>query len=164
MDALLEAIASSSVGIYMAESPYGFPTVETLHVIAITAVVGVIAIVDLRLMGVASLTYPISKLSKTLVPLTWIAFVLAGITGALLFTSQPFTYYENFAFRMKILLLIAAGVNMAVFHLLTMRGIGVWDRQARIPTGVRVAGFVSLVLWILIVGFGRWIGFTMSPF
>ena len=164
MNDILEAIASSPVGVYMAESPYGFPTVETVHVMAITLVFGVISIVDLRLMGVASLTYPISKLSKTLVPLTWIAFAIAAITGGLLFTSQPFTYYENFAFRMKMLLLVGAAVNMGVFHLLTMRGISLWDVSARIPTGVRIAGFISLLIWILVVGFGRWIGFTMSPF
>jgi hypothetical protein len=164
MNELIEAIANSSIGIMMAENPIAFPWVETVHVVAITTVLGVIAIVDLRLLGLAGVSYPVSRLSNTLVPVTWVAFALAAITGALLFTSQPATYVENFAFQMKMLLLVAAGLNMALFHLFTMKGIAVWDKEAVLPVGARVAGLLSLVIWVLVVGFGRWIGFTMSPF
>jgi hypothetical protein len=45
-----------------------------------------------------------------------------------------------------------------------MKGIAVWDKEAVLPVGARVAGLLSLVIWVLVVGFGRWIGFTMSPF
>lgn len=164
MNELIEAIANSSIGIMMAENPIAFPWVETVHVVAITTVLGVIAIVDLRLLGLAGVSYPVSRLSNTLVPVTWVAFALAAITGALLFTSQPATYVENFAFQMKMLLLVAAGLNMALFHLFTMKGIAVWDKDAVLPIGARLAGLLSLVIWVLVVGFGRWIGFTMSPF
>ncbi|MBN8819949.1 MAG: hypothetical protein J0I80_14650 [Sphingomonas sp.] len=164
MNELIEAIANSSIGIMMAENPIAFPWVETVHVVAITTVLGVIAIVDLRLLGLAGVSYPVSRLSNTLVPVTWVAFALAAITGALLFTSQPATYVENFAFQMKMLLLVAAGLNMALFHLFTMKGIAVWDKDAVLPLGARLAGLLSLVIWVLVVGFGRWIGFTMSPF
>ena len=164
MNELIEAIANSPIGIMMAENPIAFPWVETVHVVAITTVLGVIAIVDLRLLGLAGVSYPVSRLSNTLVPVTWVAFALAAITGALLFTSQPATYVENFAFQMKMLLLVAAGLNMALFHLFTMKGIAVWDKDAVLPMGARLAGLLSLVIWVLVVGFGRWIGFTMSPF
>lgn len=164
MNELIEAIANSSIGIMMAENPIAFPWVETIHVVAITTVLGVIAIVDLRLLGLAGVSYPVSRLSNTLVPVTWVAFALAAITGALLFTSQPATYVDNFAFQMKMLLLVAAGVNMAVFHLFTMKGIAIWDKDAVLPMGARLAGLLSLVIWVLVVGLGRWIGFTMSPF
>jgi len=81
-----------------------------------------------------------------------------------MFSSQPATYFGNFAFRMKMLLLLAAGLNMAVFHLLTMRGISLWDRDAPVPLAAKAAGLTSMLIWVLIVAFGRWIGFTMSPF
>lgn len=164
MNELLEAIGSSAIGEFMAVNPYAFPTVETFHVMAITAVLGVIAIVDLRLIGLAGTSYAITRMSRTLLPVTWIAFVVAVITGALLFSSQPMTYAGNFSFRMKLLLIAAAGINMLAFHFVTMRGIANWDRNAPVPFAGKVAGGLSIMIWLLVVAFGRWIGFTMSPF
>jgi len=164
MDELLNAIANSPVGLFMAENGTAFPLVETAHVIAVVTVVGVIAIVDLRLLGLASLSYSVSRLTKALLPVTWIAFALAVMTGLLLFSSQPATYYANFAFRMKMALLLTAGFNMVLFHIFTMRGIALWDRDAPVPPAARAAGLLSLVTWVLVVGFARWIGFTMAPF
>lgn len=161
---MLEAIGASGIGSFMAESPSAFPWVETIHVVAITTVIGVIAIVDLRLLGLASTTYSVSRLTKSLLPLTWVGFGLAAVTGALLFSSQPVTYFGNTAFRLKMVLLIAAGLNMAVFHLLTMRGIQLWDRDAPVPGSARAAGLMSIIIWVSIVVCGRWVGFTMSPF
>jgi hypothetical protein len=164
MNELLTAIGASRIGSFMAESPSAFPWVETIHVVAISTVIGVIAIVDLRLLGLASTSYSVSRLTKSLLPPTWIGFAIALVSGALLFSSQPVTYFENFAFRMKMLLLLAAGLNMAVFHLLTMRGLALWDRDAPVPAAAKAAGLLSILIWCLIVVFGRWIGFTMSPF
>jgi len=164
MDEFLQAIGNSPVGVFMAENPSAFPWVESAHVVAVVTVIGVIAIVDLRLLGLASLSYSVSRLTKALLPVTWIAFALAAVTGLLLFTSQPVTYFANFAFRMKMVLLLAAGLNMALFHIFTMRGIALWDRDAPVPPAARVAGGLSVLIWVLIVACGRWIGFTMAPF
>src|SRR4051812_30660684 len=108
MDEILNAIANSPIGLFMAENGWAFPLVETAHVVAVVTVVGVIAIVDLRLLGLASLSYSVSRLTKALLPVTWIAFALAVVTGLLLFSSQPATYYANFAFRIKMALLLTA--------------------------------------------------------
>jgi len=164
MNELFEAIGSSAVGDFMAANPYAFPTVESLHVMAITAVLGVIVIVDLRLIGLAGTSYAITRMARTLLPATWIAFLIAVVTGALLFTSQPLTYAGNFSFRMKLALIAAAGLNMMVFHFVTMRGIAQWDRDAPVPFAAKLAGGLSIAIWLMVVAFGRWIGFTMSPF
>lgn len=163
-DTLFQTIYDMWLPTVIRENGVVFPWLEVGHVLSITTVVGTIALVDLRLLGVASTSYPVSRLTKTLLPVTWIAFGFALVTGALLFSSQPATYFNNFAFRMKMLMLIAAGLNMAAFHLLTMRGISLWDKDAPVPLAAKAAGFLSLIIWALIVAFGRWIGFTTSPF
>jgi hypothetical protein len=61
---------------------------------------------------------------------------------------------------MKMLLLLLSGVNTAIFQQWTYPTVARWDQQARIPSAARLAGALSLVLWIFIVAFGRWIGFT----
>ena len=164
LDSFFQTINDSAIGTLVRENGVVFPWLEVVHVLAITTVVGTIALVDLRLVGLASTSYPISRLTKALLPLTWIAFAIAFVTGALMFSSNPINYFANFAFRMKMVMLLAAGFNMVVFHLLTMRGISLWDRDAKVPPAAKVAGILSMIIWVLIVAFGRWIGFTMSPF
>ena len=159
----LDAIAASPIGDYMAANAFAFPAVETVHVVAITTVIGFIAIVDLRLLGLASASYPISRLSRALLPTTWIAFALAVVSGALLFTSQPATYFDNTAFRIKMALILLAGLNMLAFHFLTMRNIEAWDKGGPVPAAARLAGLLSLLIWVVVVACGRWSGFTTSP-
>jgi hypothetical protein len=131
---------------------------------ATALVLGVISIVDLRLMGLAATGYRTSRLMRALLPLTWGAFIVALVTGVLLFTSQPALYLENTAFRIKLALLLLAGLNMAIFHLWTQRGIAVWDEEGPIPVGARLAGLISLCLWVGVVFAGRFVGFTIDAF
>ena len=160
----LQWLNDTAIGTMVRENEVLFPWIEVAHVIAVTTVFGSILVVDLRLLGLASTTYPISRLTKSMLPLTWISFIGALVTGGLMFCSQPINYFDNFAFRAKMLLLVAAGLNMIVFHLLTMRGLALWDKDAPTPMSARIAGLSSIVLWVAVVAFGRWIGFTLSPF
>lgn len=164
IETILQAISDSAIGTMVAEDAVLFPWIELVHVFAITLVFGSILLVDLRLVGLAARDYPISALSRAIVPVTWVAFTVAVITGGLLFASNPFTYFENFAFRCKILLMLGAGLNMAIFHVWTMRSARNWDTTPYLPPAVRAAGLISIMLWVAIICFGRWIGFTMAPF
>jgi hypothetical protein len=155
---------STSLAVFIRESPWTFPAIEAIHVIALALVVGTIAIIDLRLLGFASTHRAFTELSGEVLPWTWSAFVFAATTGVLMFVSQPLGYYENSAFRIKIVLLLLAGLNMMVFQLITHRGVSRWDRAASVPLSGKLAGALSLIFWIAIVFFGRRIGFTMSPF
>ena len=163
-ETLLQSVYDSPISTLIRENGVIFPWLEVLHVLAISTVVGSIALVDMRLVGIASTSYPISRLTKAVLPLTWSAFALALVSGALMVSSKPADYFANFAFQMKMLMLLAAGLNMAVFHLLTIRGISLWDRDAPVPAAAKVAGVLSMIIWVTIVALGRWIGFTMSPF
>ena len=161
--ALLRSIETTSAAIFIKESPWAFPMIESLHVIAIALVVGTIATVDLRLLGLASMRRAYTELSRDVLPWTWGAFALAAMTGGLMFISQPVAYFDNTAFRIKLLLLLFAGGNMLVFQLITHRGVAKWDRATTVPLPGMLAGGLSLAFWITVVFFGRRIGFTMSP-
>jgi len=139
-----------------------FPWVESIHVLAITLVLGSIAVVDLRLIGVASRGRPVTQLIREVLPVTWTAFVIAAITGSTLFASNAVEYSHNTAFQMKMLLMVLAGINMLVFHFVTYRGIGQWDQAPRTPPAAKLAGLFSIAIWISIVAFGRWVGFTIG--
>ncbi len=159
-----ESIQYSSLGIFMAESTWAFPTVETLHVIALVTVVGTIAIVDLRLIGVASRGHRVSLLAKDTLPWTWGAFALAAITGLLLFVSKATSYVINPYFLWKLVMLALAGLNMMYLHMTAWRTVAHWEVDPTFPPAVKVAGWLSLIFWVAVVFFGRAIGFTLSMY
>ena len=154
-------LETSAVGSFVSQSTWAFPTIETVHVLVLVIVVGSIAIVDLRLLGVASNNRTVSQLSNDVLPITWTAFVLALITGGLLFSSKATHYLANWPFRFKMALLALAGLNMLLFHFLTYRDVSGWDEQRVTPRAARLAGFLSLAFWTGVIVFGRWIGFTV---
>jgi hypothetical protein len=161
LENFLAWLDETSLAIFIRESGWAFPALESIHVVALTLVVGLIAIVDLRLLGLASAKRPVTELCREVLPWTWAAFVVALIAGIGMFVSQPLTYYANTSFRLKLLFLLFAAVNMAVFHLLTYPGVAQWDSARRIPLRARLAGGISLACWLVIVFLGRQIGFTL---
>lgn len=149
-------VADTDLSIFLTDEPWAFPTFETVHVISLCLVFGSIMIVDLRLLGLASTARPAGEVIKATLPMTWIGFAGAATSGAVLFCANPIGYSENFYFLGKLALLALAGANMVFFHLFVQRQLA--DQHAWMP---RISGGISLALWTVIVGFGRWIGFTL---
>ena len=164
LDPLFQWLYATPFATAIRENGTLFPWIEASHVLAITLVVGSIGIVDLRLLGVASKNRAITILTREILPFTWIAFAFAVLTGFLLFSSNAVKYSHNHFFQAKMALLVLAGLNMLVFHLITGRGMEAWDESPKVPAGVRLAGAVSLTVWIAVIVTARWIGFTMSAF
>lgn len=159
-----QSIEYSSLGIAIAESTWAFPTIESIHVVALITVVGTIAMMDLRLLGWANMSSKVSALSDELLKWTWGAFILAAITGSLLFISKASTYMVNPYFLIKMGLLALAGLNMLFFHYVTFKTVGEWDSSPTLPGGAKLAGALSLIFWGVIVFMGRAIGFTLGIF
>ena len=153
-------LAGTPFATAIAESDWMFPTIETLHVLALTLVIGSIAIVDLRLIGVSRKDMRVMQLSQETLPWTWVAFIIAAITGTLMFISAPTKYYNNVPFRIKMVLLVLAGINMAVFHFGAWKAVHTWNSTLPTPRAARTAGWLSLLFWIGVVVAGRWVGFV----
>jgi hypothetical protein len=136
-----------------------FPIIETFHVVALTIVMGSIAMVDLRLLGIASRNSAVSRLSAEVLPWTWTAWCTAAVFGTLLFMSNASTYAGNLQFRLKFACMGLAAINMLVFQFGAYRHVARWD-TGKTPLSAKLAGGLSLSLWIGVVFFGRWTGFT----
>jgi hypothetical protein len=141
------------------ESTWLFPTIETVHVLSLALVFGSILLVDLRLLGIAGRSRAVRAIAAESLPLTWASFAVAALAGSLLFASKAATYYGDLPFRLKMTCMVLAGINMLCFHRLAYRQVASWDHGPP-PIDARVAGGISLLLWTVIVGSGRWIGFT----
>lgn len=157
---LLAAIQDSALASWMRYTSPAMPVVEAVHVVAAVVVFGAMLIVDLRLLGLRDSLRAFARVSRETLPLAWLAFGVAVVTGSLMFTTSAEVYFANTAFRWKTLALLGAGLNMAVFQLLTARTAGTWQPSEPLPRAARIAGLLSLLLWAAVVLLGRWIGFT----
>lgn len=157
---IVQRIEASPLGEWMRTSVKAVPVVEAIHVVAIAIVFGSILVVDLRLLGIGDGRRPYTQVSHEMLGWTWAAFVVAAVTGVMMFAANATTYYENIPFRFKMLALVGAGINMAVFHLVTGRNVDEWETRSSAPAGGRAAAIVSIVIWTAVIFLGRWIGFT----
>lgn len=164
LDQALQWLHDTGFAAAIRENSTLFPAIEATHVLAITTVVGSISIVDLRLLGLTSKGRAISTLTTEVLPITWVAFVIAAISGSLLFCSNAVAYASNPFLQAKMVLLLVAFCNVLAFHFILERNLEHWDEAPRAPALARLSGGLSLALWISIIVCGRWIGFTMSHF
>jgi hypothetical protein len=137
-----------------------YPLIESIHVWALAVFVGFAAALDVRLLGWSMRRIPVSDVARRLLPWMAAGFVVMVATGVLLFYAIPIRSYHSVWFRLKIILLILAGVNAWVFHANIWRRVADWDRDPVTPKGARVAGAASLVLWACIIFSGRMIAYN----
>ncbi len=147
------------VGGGIRQSLWLFPAIETLHLLGMAALVGTITVYDLRLLGWLRRRERVSDLTRRLLPWAWAGFAVQVVTGALLFSSEAVKVYANPAFRVKMLLILLAGAQALFFQWTSYRNVASWDDSEVTPAGVKVAGFISMLLWVGIVAAGRFIGF-----
>lgn len=160
LDSAVAGIESSSLAEWLRMTPGTIPTIEAIHVMAVALVFGTILVVDLRLLGYPSTRRSFVRTSDELLRYTWAGFGLAVVTGTLMFTANASTYVDNALFLWKMAALLAAGVNMAVFELVTSRGVESWDRDTRPPPAAVAAAVLSILIWTSVVVLGRWVGFV----
>ncbi len=155
-----EWLATTQWSIALHESLYMYPLVESAHVLSLLLFVGTVTFVDLRLLGWVFREVPVSEISARLLPWTVAGFVISVTTGALLFYAIPVRTYLSIFFRIKVTVLVAAGVNAALFHRKLHRGDVAWDSDPRPPFRARMAGAISLLAWATVIVMGRMIAYN----
>jgi len=150
-----QAIQASAIGTGVRESVYLFPIVESTHVLGLSLSVGTVMWFDLRLLGKIMRHIPVSEVFHQLRPWMFAGFFTMLTTGSLLFSAVAADAYTNTYFRLKIILLLVAAANMLLFHSTIDRRRSEWDKAPLPPLPARVAGLLSLVLWISVIIAGR---------
>jgi hypothetical protein len=153
-------LESTSGSIALHESIWGYPIVESVHVLTLCLFLGLAVMLDLRLLGATMRKTPASEVLGRLLPWTIAGFIVMVMTGGLLFYAIPVKTYLNIFFRVKVLFLLLAGVNTAVFHMSISGNMEEWDLDPVPPLRARLAGGVSLALWAGIVVAGRMIAYN----
>jgi hypothetical protein len=154
--ALAEPLANSALARWV-QSAWVFPMIESVHILSIALLVGAIAVLDLRLLGLLR-HQAVGPLMRSALPVALAGFAGAVASGTLLFVANAADLLANRAFSVKLALLMFGGLNAAWFHAGATREALAADGTP--PVGMRVAGAVSLLLWAATVFAGRLIAYV----
>jgi hypothetical protein len=135
------------------------PAVQTVHILAIAAVMGSVLMINLRLMGVVGRDQPLPRFSKRFLPvIRWTLPVLLA-TGIIMIIGEPARSLENAIFQLKMCLLIAAIIVTFGYQIPLGKNPSFWQ-MTKVRRGVSlVIALLSLALWVGIVFAGRWIAY-----
>jgi len=145
----------------IAESTWLFPLIEGTHILALPLSVGMILIVDLRLLGLAFQSGRASRIMKEVVRWSTPGFVVMFITGGILFMAHAGEAYGNTFFRTKLMLLLLLGINAAVYQTIFYPKMAQWDLNGSTPVGAKLCAGLSLIAWISVIVCGRTMAYQL---
>jgi hypothetical protein len=145
--------------VFLRESDWPFAIIETVHILGLGLSVGTIMWVDLRLVGLAMRRHRTSDVISQLEPWAIGGFIVMIISGALLLSAEPLKCYTRLSFRLKVVMLILAGLNFLYFDTRVRRSLTSYDEAVILPWRARRGGYLSLALWLGIIFCGRWMAY-----
>ena len=137
------------------QSDLWFPVIEGTHILALSFSVGMILMLDLRLLKVSFGRVAVARIMESIMPWALLGFIIMFATGLLLFAAQAEKVSINRFFQTKLVLLAALGANALLFQFKYYPALSGWEQTGEIPKGASMVGMVSLVLWSAVITCGR---------
>ena len=147
-------LESAAPAVAMRQWLWLYPAVEIAHIVGFVILVGSAVMFDLRLLGL-SRALPVSAMAAHLLRWARLALVLVVPSGTLMFVAHATEFSANPAFRLKLVLIALAFLNAGLFHRWPFRGVGDWDTEVAAPRPAKLAGALSIVLWLGVIACGR---------
>jgi hypothetical protein len=148
------AIEGLAIAKAMRENLWLYPSVEIVHIVGFTMLVGSVVMFDLRVLGL-SRRVSVRALARHLLPWSVAALGLIVPTGLMMFSAHAADFLTNPAFKLKMGLLLAAGINAVIFHNGPYATVARWDTETTAPLLARLSVALSIALWIGVISCGR---------
>ena len=158
IEALTEEMMASNLTQWIQATYWLWPILEIFHFFGLTLLMGGLIIVDLRMIGF--LSYIGLEEVKKLLPLVIFGFLVNLITGVLFLFGDPSRYSINIGFQIKMILVLLAGCNAAIYHLKIEPLFSNLNLTDRLPLVIKITGFTSLTLWAGVLLLGRLIPYV----
>jgi hypothetical protein len=155
-------LAASPASLTLQGVSWIVPTVQTLHILAIAAVLSSASMINLRLVGLGARTQSLATVAARFAPWVWYAVVVLALSGSILILIEPARPLTNPVFFLKLALIAGVALLMLGISLPLRRDELFWERSAgRRTIGWAVAA-LSWFLWIGVICAGRWIAYTLT--
>jgi len=158
--AFCDWLSATPISLVIQSVSWIIPAVQSIHIMAVTIVVGAVLMVDMKLLGVVGRGTAISDGTRRFLPWIWVALVVLLITGTILTAAEPRRELINNVFRLKMALVLAACAVTGAFQLTVSRNAEAWGDRPSNQWSARLVAIISLALWIAIIMCGRWIAYV----
>jgi len=153
-------LQDTGISTYIREDAFWYPFIIALHVMGNATGVGLILALDFRLLGWGMKKTPVSALFNQLRPWAIVGISYQMITGLILFVGEPMKCYDSRSYWIKMAAMFLALGNAFLFDKTVYPGVSKWDTLVKLPGRARWAGGSSLVLWAVVIYFGRWLAYS----
>lgn len=160
LEGLLGWLQGTALGEAVRGTPFLYPTLESIHILGIAALVGPAFTFDLRLLGVGRSIVSVPTAARYLLPVSHVGLAVSLATGVALLSAQATVVAGSDAAPWKFGLLLVAGLNVLVFHRGVYRRVDEWAEATVTPLAARVAAGVSLSAWTGVVFAGRFLAYV----
>ena len=163
LQAFMQSLQEMGLATSLRESALAYPIILSLHLVGMGLFGGMIAMTDLRILGLAMKQRSMADVHNQLRPYKHLGLTLVVTCGLLLGWSKAAIYWPNPFFKMKLSLLVLVALHALVFRGPVYKSLGDMDKFGKSTAMAKVAALVSLFLWINLVAAGRWIGYWEAP-
>ena len=153
MDAVMDWMVTTPINMLVIGYAWSWPTLESLHFLALCTLMGSLLVMDLRLIGFQRMI-PLQAV-HSLMPLAIVSFAINFITGVGFLFGDPYTYAANYAFWVKMSLIVLAGLNFLVYFTKVEPKIINLGPNEPTPPLAKAVGVLSLVFWFGVLSYGR---------
>jgi hypothetical protein len=153
-------LSRTDVSVAFQSAAWFVPTVQTVHIISIAVLLTSVYVVCFRLIGVTRRGQPLAVLVAKSTPWVWIALCVLLATGILLTITEPARELLNWAFRVKMLMVLALCGILLVVQLRTRRRPEYWSESPARRLAARAIGVTAVIIGAGIVTAGRWIAYV----
>lgn len=153
MDSLMDWMVSTPLNGLVIGYAWSWPTLESLHFLALCTLMGSLLVMDLRLIGFQRVI-PLSAV-HSLMPLALVSFAINLITGLGFLFGDPYTYFANYAFWVKMALIVLAGLNFLLYFTQVEPQLVKLGPNEPTPGMAKVVGVLSLAFWFGVLSYGR---------
>jgi hypothetical protein len=156
--AIFIALEESGFAAAIRQSLWLYPTANVGHIVALVCFAGAVAVIDVRLLGGLAATAPGRLIARA----RWFAIAaLIGmaVTGFMLFSAEASHVALNPVFQLKVALIGAGLVNVALYEFGAKSAVADLPPGAAMPARARIVGAVSLLIWVAVAACGRSIAY-----
>ena len=162
LDAFCQRLSESAVSQAIQTTEWVIPAVQTVHILAVAAVISSILLVNLRLIGVKDRNQPLATVTARYLPIVWYGLPILLATGAILIIAEPSRSLQNSVFVVKMMLVVLAAALTLACQIPLGRDDRFWDCSSSRRRLAGLMACLSMPLWIAIVFAGRWIAYVQS--
>ena len=160
---IMQSLQDMDLATAIRESSLTYPIILSAHLTGMGLFGGMIAMTDLRILGIAMKDRPMAEVHNGLRPYKHLGLTLVVICGALMAFSKAAIYWPNPFFKMKLSLLALVAIHALIFRSSVYKNLAEMDKAGQASGAAKLAAIISLLLWIGLVSAGRWIGYWEPP-